>query len=496
MPTLKLHPLGTVIPARMGVPFQDLLWDHGVEFPCGGAGTCRGCRVQVLSGQVSPSADCRDAFSAEQLAQGWRLGCRAQLTSDTVVQLAQWEAPVLSDETALTCSPQEGWGIAIDLGSTTMVAQAVDRHSGRVLGVRSALNPQAQRGADLMSRIEHSRTSEGHAELVRLVRERLGGMVAELVADARRGDPALVVVVGNTAMHHLFGALDIEPLAAYPFEPVQEGELRFTAASLGWVAAGLAEVRFLPCLGGFVGSDILAGIVATRMHEREGTFVLIDLGTNGEIVVGDRRGMLCCSTAAGPAFEGARISCGMRAMSGAIASVRSAGDSLAVSVVGGGEARGLCGSGLVDAVAVGLDLGWVKTGGRLNRPDLPLAPGLAITQKDVRELQLAKGAIAAGVILLLRRLGKSVEDVDQVFLAGAFGNYIDRRSAQRVGLITFPPAKVQPSGNTALLGAKLALFAADTAFPAVRSLVQHVPLRTEAGFGDAYADAMVFPDPL
>jgi uncharacterized 2Fe-2S/4Fe-4S cluster protein (DUF4445 family) len=210
-------------------------------------------------------------------------------------------------------------------------------------------------------------------------------------------------------------------------------------------------------------------------------------------VVGNRDRLLCCSTAAGPAFEGGRISMGMRAATGAIAEVTVADGGFHCHVLGGGVPRGICGSGVVDAVAGALDLGLVLSGGRLaNRArELPLVPPVSLSQADVRELQLAKGAVAAGVEILLRRWGAAPEDVHRVYLAGAFGNYLNRASAERIGLLSFPPEIVESAGNTSLLGTKLALYD-DTDFAALRAQVDHVGLGSDAEFQERYVERMVF----
>jgi uncharacterized 2Fe-2S/4Fe-4S cluster protein (DUF4445 family) len=299
-------------------------------------------------------------------------------------------------------------------------------------------------------------------------------------------------------MHHLFCGISVEPLSHYPFEAVLPGLQVFDAAELGWSLAGRPAVRFLPCLGSFVGSDILAGLLATRLHQSERVAALIDLGTNGEIVVGNRERLLCASTAAGPAFEGARISMGMRAATGAISEVRVRDSRLECHVVGNVAPRGICGSGLVDTVAAGLELGWISSKGRLaNGESLTLAGPVSLNQWDVRELQLAKGAIAAGLRILLEQWGATKEDLSQVFLAGAFGNYINRASARRIGLLDFPVEKVRPSGNTALLGAKLALFSLpehDGAYPEILASVKHVSLDEDARFQETFVEEMVFPE--
>jgi uncharacterized 2Fe-2S/4Fe-4S cluster protein (DUF4445 family) len=256
-------------------------------------------------------------------------------------------------------------------------------------------------------------------------------------------------------------------------------------------------VHFLPCLGGFVGSDILAGVLSTHLHESEALVGLIDLGTNGEIVIGNRERLLCASTAAGPAFEGARISMGMRAATGAISEVTLQDGVLHCRVLGRVAPRGICGSGLVDAVAAGLDLGAIAPSGRFTRgSQLELAPPVVLRQKDVRELQLAKGAIAAGLKILLRQWGARVEDLSRVYLAGAFGNYISRRSARRIGLIDLDPGIVEPAGNTALRGAKLALFdlgAGNGAYPDLRQRATHVSLNEDQHFQEVFVEEMNFP---
>jgi uncharacterized 2Fe-2S/4Fe-4S cluster protein (DUF4445 family) len=279
---------------------------------------------------------------------------------------------------------------------------------------------------------------------------------------------------------------------------VDDGWRTFAAAELGWLADSAARVHFLPCLGSFVGSDILAGILATGMHEREKPTVLVDLGTNGEIVVGNRERLVCASTAAGPAFEGARISMGMRAATGAISAVSLRDGAFACQVLGEVEPRGICGSGLVDAVACGLDLGRVRSSGRIAAgEELPLLAPVKLNQRDIRELQLAKGAIASGIRLLIQRWGTRAEDLERVYLAGAFGNYISRSSARRIGLIDFPVEQVEAAGNTALRGAKLALFGLATrgdGFAGLLARTEHIPLNDDPQFHDVYVEEMTFPE--
>jgi uncharacterized 2Fe-2S/4Fe-4S cluster protein (DUF4445 family) len=494
---LELLPLGRVLDVAPGAPLRDVLFPQGVEFPCGGNGRCRGCRIRVVKGDLAVTPDDARAFAEREIEAGWRLACRARATGNLTIELAQWEAAILSDQSAFVFAPRDGLGVAVDLGTTTLVAQLLDLSTGDVRAVRTALNAQARHGADVMSRIEFAVHGGGAAELTAMIRTQVGGLIEELRAEVGDATQPLrdVVLVGNTAMHHLFCGLGTEPLARAPFEPVEDGGRQFTAAALGWPLPGDPAVRFLPCLGGFVGSDLLAGVLATRLHEADTLTALVDLGTNGEMVVGHRGRMLCASTAAGPAFEGARISRGMRAVTGAISEVSVEHGALRCRVLGNAPARGLCGSGLVDAVAAGLDLGWIQSSGRLTSgAALSLAPGVDLTQADIRELQLAKGAIAAGLRLVLAQWGAGVGDVTRLHLAGAFGNYIDRESARRIGLLPFAPDTVAPAGNTALLGAKIALFHPDESFEALRRHIQHVPLSEEAEFQETFVEEMSFPE--
>ncbi len=497
---IELLPLGKVLRVPRGTPLQDLLFAHGVEFPCGGRGRCKGCKVKVLGGSLPITEEEKQKLTPTELTAGWRLACRGRADGDLKIDLAQWEAAILTDESVFAFTPQEGLGVAMDLGTTTLVAQLLDLQTGQVLAVRAALNAQAKYGADIMSRVEFAVTGHGGPTLEKLIRTQLGRLTSELLRAAATDTREIknVVVVGNTVMHHLFCGLSLEPLSHYPFEAESPGLQLFEAAELGWKPAGNPQVRFLPCLGSFVGSDILAGLLATGLHESPALAALIDLGTNGEIVVGNRQGLLCASTAAGPAFEGARIAMGMHAATGAISEVHVQAGKLHCHVLGHGPPRGICGSGLVDAVAAGLDLGRIRSNGRLaNGESLVLAPPVLLTQHDVRELQLAKGAIAAGLSLLLGQRGATKDQLTRIYLAGAFGNYISQASARRIGLLDFPAEKVQPAGNTALLGAKLALFSLHEhggAYPELLRKVRHVSLNEDARFQEAFVDEMKFPE--
>ncbi len=475
------------IDAPPGTPLRDRLFELGVEFPCGGALLCGSCRVRVVAGDVPVTAEMREALTQGEIEAGWRLGCFAHANGPVTIEVEQWTAPVLTGEEALRAEPRDGFGIAIDLGTTTLAAQLVDLTSGEVIATETALNPQARHGADLMSRIGFDRAQPG--VLRELIREALGGMAARLAVN---GPVREVLICGNTAMHHFFCGLKVEALAEAPFRTPYLGPNVFRAADLGWAPDIAGSVTFLPNIGGFVGSDILAGLIACGLVRQTGLTAFADLGTNGEVAVGSSHGIVCASTAAGPAFEAGRIAMGMRAGSGAIDRVEWRDGALHCGVIGGTAPRGICGSGLVDAAAALAEGGLVLPTGRMTKgvKEIALAGGVALAQSDIRELQLAKGAIAAGVLLLRERLGQ--EKPATFHLAGAFGNYVRADSAKRIGLLP-QDSEVVAEGNAALRGTRLLLLrpsAREALMAGTLARTEHVELGGEAAFQDAFAACM------
>jgi uncharacterized 2Fe-2S/4Fe-4S cluster protein (DUF4445 family) len=501
---IRIEPQAVEFEVPRGGSLVTGLAAHGVELPCGGMGECGGCGVRVLSGSLPVTEADSDIFTVDQLVQGWRLACQARAVEPLVLDCGQWHMQILADDTRgrpILSAPfaagadrventglKRGLGVAIDLGTTTIAAQLLDRDTGDVLGVETMLNPQTASGSDIMSRIRAA--LEGQ-DLTTPIRATLGQLVARL-ACGRESQIAEVLLVGNTVMHHLFCGLDVEPLAHVPFVSPHLAEQRFTARALGWDLPADPFVRFARCIGGFVGSDILAGIVAAGIPFGSDLAALVDLGTNGEIVIGNRHGIVCASTAAGPAFEAGAIQMGMRAVTGAIAYVALAHDALRPTVIGDVAPRGICGSGLVDAVAAGLRSGQILPNGRIADGSriFPVAPPVVLYQSDIRELQLAKGAIAAGFRLLRGRLGVDASSLAAIHLAGAFGNYVQIESALRIGLLEAPHALIHAAGNTALRGAKMLLLAQqESALPPI----EHVSLAAEPTFQDEFASCMTFP---
>jgi uncharacterized 2Fe-2S/4Fe-4S cluster protein (DUF4445 family) len=484
---VRLEPLAVELHVPRGAELIGSLAEHGVEFPCGGTGFCGGCSVRVLEGAVAISHADREVFTQEELENGWRLACQARANEPLVLHCEQWQMDVLADASTPVARGRHGLGIAIDLGTTTIVGQLLDLKTGTVLGVGTELNPQARFGADVMSRV---RAVLDGQDLTHTVRQSLGEMVTRL-ARGREAEVSDVVLVGNTVMHHLFAGCNVEPLSHVPFASPDLGVQSFSPRELGWALPADCSVRFARCLGGFVGSDILAGIVATGMAESDDLVALIDLGTNGEIAIGNRNGIVCASTAAGPAFEAGAITMGMRAVTGAISHVVQVGGELRATVIGDVEPRGICGSGLVDAVAAGLRNGAILPNGRIadGTKMFPVASPVMLYQSDVRELQLAKGAIAAGIRILLRKLGEDMSAISKVHLAGAFGNYVQIESAIRIGLIEAPRAVVHAAGNTALRGGKMLLATGEPVLP----IIEHISLAADPSFQNEFVDSMRFP---
>jgi len=459
-----------------GQRLADQLQQAGVEFPCGGEGVCGGCRVRVVEGDIPVTEAMRQQLSGQELRDGWRLACCAHASAPVTVEVEQWAVRVLADEAEVPVEPRPGWGAAVDVGTTTVAAQLVNLETGEVEGIETALNAQARFGADVMSRIQFELRRPGL--LGPAIREQTAAMLARLA----QGRPLReVVLAGNTAMHHLFCGLDVAPLAAVPFLSPDTGVQTMDAGAVPW----RAPTVFLPCLGGFVGSDLLAGLAATRLDKKRNTHVLFDIGTNGEIVCASRSAIRCASTAAGPAFEGGRIRCGMRASDGAVDAVRIEDARLAPHVIGGGPPRGICGSGLVDAAARALDLGLLLPNGRLARGDIVLGEGVFLAQSDIRQLQLAKGAMAAGLKMMAR-------GARRLCLAGAFGNYLHLPGARRIGLLP-EDVEVQAAGNAALRGARLFLLcpsSREERIGAILSAAEHVELAADPRFEDVFAESM------
>ena len=491
---IRLHPLDKQITAPRGSSLIDVLHEFGVEFPCGGKGSCGKCKVKLLQGEISADPEHKKKLQDLGLSSEWRLACMSRAEGDLVLEVGQYEAMIQADDTLFSFESREGYGVAVDLGTTTLVAQLVELSTAKVLGVETAMNPQRLWGSDLISRLEAALAGNA-SELTRLIREEIGQMILKLL-DGSEISIDRLVLVGNTVMQHLFCGYDIKSLSFYPFESSNLGVRHFSASELEW-DIDCRQISFYPSIGSFVGSDILAGIHATGMWRRKEYSVLVDLGTNGEIVVGNSERLLCASTAAGPAFEGAKISMGMLATTGAISSIADSEDGLMCGVIGNVPAKGICGSGLIDAVAVLLERDILGNFGEIISGDdaVALTTEVTLTAKDIQEFQLAKAAIAAGISILLRRLDLTKEEVSRIYIAGAFGNYINLEKMLRTGMMDFPLDRFHKLGNSALIGAKMFLFSEMIIPEEILAVTSHVNLESEPDFQDIFVEELNFTPP-
>ena len=470
MYNVRILPGETCLAVQEGTNLMEALRNAGLHLdaPCGGRGACGKCKVLLDGAEV--------------------LACQTRVDRDMAVELPHRQKNVILTQSLAVEVQADGantYVLAFDIGTTTVVAYLMNGVTGEVLAQASCLNPQTEFGADVISRIQY--VTDNHSrELQTAILTALDSLTRQTAGDAGIAPEqiSLAAVVGNTAMHHLFLDIDPKPLTTPPYMPKVFEALELPAAGLLPIAPD-GVVRVLPNIAGFVGADTVGCMTATRFDRVEKLTLMIDIGTNGEMVLGDGKRRLACSTAAGPAFEGAKISCGMRGAAGAVDHVRLENGRVVWHVIGDGEAVGLCGSGLLDLVAVLLDTEDILETGRMPEKSYRLGETeVVLTQKDVREVQLAKGAIRAGIELMCEQLGAAVEQIDAVYLAGAFGNYLDPKSACRIGMI--PPCleeKIRPIGNAAGEGAKLCALsraeydyskrlAADTEFLELASLPQ------------------------
>lgn len=489
--TINLEPLGKSISVNAGTPLIDVLHEFGVEFPCGGKGTCGSCKVKLLDGKLEVNTVQQQKLDKLNLADNWRLACFCNVDSDITLEVSQFENIILADNSTFEFTPQTGYGIAVDLGTTTVVVQLVNLENAHVLDSVSDVNPQAKFGGDLISRIQ-SCLDGNQQEIQNLIRQKIGQMIKSILSKHPVA-VSKIVLVGNTVMHHLFSGLKVNSLSFYPFESPNLGIQNLTPEQLNWELPKNTTIQFYPSIGSFVGSDILAGIAATKMAERKEFSVLIDLGTNGEIAIGNSNTIICASTAAGPAFEGAKINQGMRATTGAISSVDFIDGKLQSHVIGNVPAKGICGSGLIAVLAILLEQEQIGMFGEINsgKEKIELTTGVFLTQQDIREFQLAKAAIAAGIQMLLNQLKITIKDIDKVFIAGGFGNFLNIKNVIRTGLIECAEDKIVKLGNTALIGAKMFLFENEKFTQNILDKTKHVNLEGDSTFQDVYIEKMM-----
>ncbi len=411
-------------------------------------------------------------------------------------------------------------GLAVDIGTTKVAAYLVDLASGEIAAKAGAMNPQIAYGEDVISRILFINTHPDERDLLQQrVAATLNALVDELcaAASAQPGQIVEAVVVGNTAMHHIFAGLPVKQLGEAPYIPVTRDALAFDAAAAGLRLAPGAYVYLPPNIAGYVGADHVAMLLATDVWRTPRTTVAIDIGTNTEVTLTHAGRRLSCSCASGPAFEGAHIRDGMRAAPGAVERVQIIDGQVRVQTIGGQPPVGICGSGILDAVAVMADGGVVNHRGAFRpghplaqpaedgKPAFVLAPAdaaasrraVVVTRADVAEIQLAKGAVRAGVELLLAAAGIAADDVDEFIIAGAFGTYISVESAVRIGMFPrLPLARFRQVGNAAGMGARQLLLSRRlrARVAALVTQIEYIELTTHAGFQDMFMQSMSLDD--
>jgi len=481
-----------------------------IERQCAGKGTCGRCRIKA-EGNLSPPTQLEvKALGKDEIAAGWRLACQAEIIGDVKVTLAEY---ILHTDKVFGKIPDEKdlpehLGLAVDLGTTTVGVFLVESEHYRVLAGNAVLNHQTSLGADVISRLEAASRNPVEPRLpARLAMDSIEDALHRLLpSKGIISGIKKVIVVGNTAMHHLLLGLDTSRLMVSPFQPsvrealVKKGFIKSLAADV--------EVLFPPVIGGFVGSDALACIVYFGIGRKTpGPTMAIDLGTNGEVMIGIDGTVYVSSTAAGPAFEGVNISCGMRATPGAVISASWEGESLTVSTIGALAPQGLAGSGLLSVIRRLRDRGVIEPNGRINDPELDTTrlvfrtaegkavklPGeLILTQEDVRELQKAKGAVRACADILLKEAGIAPKDLERVYLTGSFGGRLDVEDVLSLGVL--PPVNasiIKSIPNGAGLGAALMLD--DEMFEQACEIARncrHVELFDIPIFMDRYIDSM------
>lgn len=509
----------------------------GIETPCGGKGTCGKCKVTVTKPYYKEVLACRtricdgmEIIVGRKENTGTKEDSMVVLTNGGNVSEKFNEHVnrnvVLKEETANESEKvksNEDTLAACDIGTTTVVCYLIDKETGQIISTRSAANPQRSFGADVLSRIEAAGRIEASSEpgpkiMQTQIVSLLNGFISEMLMECGRTKVSRFSVAGNTVMCHLLMGISPAKMGRAPFQPDEYFGRAFNPLDIG--LENCQTMIIFPAVSGFVGGDITAGMMET-VNRNELTLYL-DIGTNGEMALGKGDRYVCCATAAGPAFEGAQIEMGMPASKGAVDKVWLEGRRIKYSVIGNDRPVGLCGSGLIDALALLLKAGIIDENGTiLSGQELPIlfrsyvfeveaedaaqstetslavhiAPGVYITQEDIRKLQLAKGAIAAGIEVLFKEYGCMPCNIDVLTFAGGFGNYIDKASAAAIGL--FPQElldKAKEVGNAAGNGAVSAALSQEAWERAleISKDMRYIELASYPHFDEMYVEHMNF----
>ncbi len=476
MPTVHVN--GKQFSAEIGETLSHFFLRYRLihPHPCGGLGTCLACRIRAV-GQLSlPSEKELRSLSPSQLADGFRLSCQTRILGDASVELLPQSGAAVDWESMQTyqSEPTDGLGLAVDIGTTTCAFALINLNSGLILGREAFFNPQISFGRDVLSRISYTDTHpEDISRMQKLLVEQIENAALSLCRAADR-DPCEIrrfVCVGNTVMLHYLAGIDPSPIGKFPYTPPTLFDREYSAADLGFSHILSADIYLPPCIGGYIGADIAAGLLLLPVHDS--SYVFADLGTNGEIAsFSPEHGYLFTSAAAGPAFEGSGISCGMPAAKGAVIDIVRKDGRWDFTVLGQAAPQGVCGSGLLDILAALLSEKRLSPEGRLislgdkNDPVsftkgeavCYLTDNIFLTQKDIYQLLLAKAAIAASLDTVF-----AYQPTETLYIGGGFGKHLNLHSAIRVGLFgSHTYRAVKPMGNTALGGAVTLLLSPST----------------------------------
>lgn len=483
---------------------MDILISNNIymQYPCSGRGECGKCAIQVLNGTLPITEYDRKFFSDEQLKTGVRLSCKAYPNKDLEIKiLNDYQIEALSYSKIDYISDyklydKNKYGIVIDIGTTTIAAQLLDLNSYKILKTYTCINSQTALGADVISRIE--KALNGYSEkLKQLVRKDISTAILKLCINYNIDN---IIISANTAMIHMLMGYDCTGLATFPFKPFNLNMLKFKGNELFDFNA---NVIIMPSVSAYIGSDILSGMLMCGLDRDEKIKMIIDIGTNGEIAIGNMNSILCTSAPAGPAFEGVNISCGTASVDGAIYRVQMSSDKIQYSTISTCEPVGICGSGIVDIVAESLRTKKIDNTGLLKDElfDLGIVlykredKSISFTQKDFRQIQLSKSAIRAGIEILIKEYGCNYESIGRVYIAGGFGYRLNMSNAIAIGMIPSElQNKIEIVGNSSIGGTSVYLFDknADSRIEKLLSISKEIYLAENSDFNKMYMEYMYF----
>lgn len=491
----------------------DYLREHNIHISalCGGKGTCGKCRVRVNQELCPPDEQEQKVLGDTMISQGYRLACKIQCEEDFEIELDQEQETfrVVSvydeeDYTQKTMihSPNADYGIAMDIGTTTLVMELIDLATKETVDRYTALNSGRRYGADVIARIDYV-NKNGGIELQALMKQDLLQGIQIVCNRNNLSIEAIkrIIIAGNTTMLHLLTGADCSGLGVYPFTAEFLDQKRISLQKLLGLGKLCGEAILLPGLSTYVGADIVSGILKCQMHRKESVQILIDIGTNGEMVIGNNEKLLSLATAAGPAFEGGNIRCGTGSIEGAISSAYYKEGLFELGTIGEKPPVGICGSGLIDLVAECLNHELIdETGlieGDLDELSISRQGNIVLTQKDIRQFQLAKSAIRAGLEILMKHYGVTSEQVETVYLAGGFGKFIDLEHALEIGLLPRGfKNKIKRVGNVALGGAREYLIdkSLDQEIELIKDISQNLNLANSPEFNTYFVEHMLFEE--